>query len=134
MNKLLYLAFAALPLMAVTSCNDDDDLPSVDITVNYENGVQVDGTVYAVMGDTLKITGVDVKPTRAGKQATGGIVTYSLNGLTYFVSAVSPYPCYIPTGDFYRQLRARYADANFRSRLHPGQSLHVHPSQIRREC
>jgi len=100
MKKFMYLALAALPVLAVTACSDDDDTPDVDISVNYENGVQVEDTVYAVMGDTLKITGIEVKAKRPGKKATGGIVTYNLNGVTYFVSAVAPYPCYIPTSDF----------------------------------
>lgn len=96
----MYLMLAAIPLMGFTACSDDDDTPDVNISVNYENGVQVADTVYAVMGDTLKITGIDVKANRPGKKATGGIVTYNLNGVTYFVSAVAPYPCNIPTSDF----------------------------------
>ena len=61
MKKLLFLLLA-LPLLGLAvSCDDDDNLPKVDITFSYTNGTVVGSQVYVVKPDTLYIDG---KPTQ----------------------------------------------------------------------
>jgi len=52
MKKILTILFVltAIPLV-FTACDDDNDLPDVDITVNFENAVRADdGRIYIVKG------------------------------------------------------------------------------------
>lgn len=97
MKKLLYLLFL-LPLFSLASCHDDDDLPNVDVTVTVSNVAVVDGDdIYVVQGDTLGVDGVAVKG-NGGKAAIYG-VTYSLDGLAYVASPISPFGLTLPTGN-----------------------------------
>ena len=88
MKKLFYLLIA-LPLFMV-SCSDDNDLPNVSITANFEGGTQVNGSYYVVQGDTLFVEGMTLE--NYGKEnATIGGVRYFLDHLTLGSSIVAPY-------------------------------------------
>ena len=54
MKKFLYLLLL-LPLGFLTSCHDDDDMPSVDITVSIDNAVDAEG----LGGKAAGISGVN---------------------------------------------------------------------------
>ena len=49
-----------VPVLAMTSCHDDNDLPDVDFDITFENAVEVDNQMYIAKGDTLKVTGITV--------------------------------------------------------------------------
>ena len=57
MKKFLYLLLL-LPLGFLTSCHDDDDMPSVDITVSIDNAVDADGRIFIVSGEPLTVSGI----------------------------------------------------------------------------
>lgn len=97
MKKLSFMLLI-LPLMAVmASCSDDDDRPSVNITLTYGNATVVNDTVYVVRPDTFKIESVKVTATRKDKVATNGTVIYRFPGYLPVASAFAPYGCEIIT-------------------------------------
>ena len=55
MKRLFYLFICALPLMFVSSCDDDNDLPDVDFIIDITDGVYKDGNIYVVAGEDLTI-------------------------------------------------------------------------------
>lgn len=97
---LLLLPLLALPLfLGLTSCNDDNDLPNVDISIAISGGKAVDGTIYVVQGDTLTIEGITVTNLDSKKGA-------SITGATYFwdyyrlgTAVIPPYGFDIVTTD-----------------------------------
>lgn len=94
MKKWLYSAMLAIvPAMAftATSCNDDDDLPNVDITLNVEGGTIKDGVIYVVQGDTLNVAGVNVVNNDAGKPAAIAYAKYYWDYVPIGLSAVAPW-------------------------------------------
>lgn len=94
MKKLFYLLLA-LPL-AFVSCDDDKDLPDVEIYATYEGGTQVGDTYYVVKGDELQITGVTLK-NNGNKEATIGGVRYFWDYMPLATSVTAPYALNIAT-------------------------------------
>lgn len=68
MKKLLYLLLL-LPFGFLASCSDDDDFPSVNITTSFDGGTFYDNTIYAVVGDTLSVQGIEATPIPGTKNA-----------------------------------------------------------------
>lgn len=101
MKKIMWLLLA-LPLMAVmTSCHDDDDLPDVILTVNYENAINYDDVLYVVRGDTLKIDSVAATPaTPQGKAVQLLGVSYRWNGWLLGTTLIPPFSATIATDNF----------------------------------
>lgn len=64
---LLILLF--LPLLALVSCSDEKDLPDVSLDFDLENCTDVDGTIYVVQGQDMKITAVNVINNESHKHA-----------------------------------------------------------------
>ncbi len=94
MKKWFYLMLlAVMPLMAVSlaSCDDDDDLPNVDISLSVDKGTVVDGTIYVVQGDTLQIASVNVVNNEPNKGAAITNVNYYWDGVYYAPAIFSPY-------------------------------------------
>lgn len=85
------LLLLALPLLFLSACNDDDDLPDVDITVNVDGLYQADGQLYAVKDTPLQINSVTVAPVGTSKEAALGSVRYYCNGVYQVTSMVAPY-------------------------------------------
>lgn len=97
MKKLFYsILLAVLPVMAMSlvSCNDDNDLPDVNIALDVENATMVNGTIYVVQGDTLNVTGIRVTNNEAGKGAAVTNVKYYIDGYFIGESIFSPFPAY----------------------------------------
>ncbi len=90
-KHFLPLMLLALPLLFLSSCNDDEDLPNVDITVSFEGLYQADGQLYAVRDIPLKINSITVTPVGATKEAALGSVRYYCNGVFQGTSVLSPY-------------------------------------------
>ncbi len=102
MKKLLYLLLL-LPLGFLASCSDDDnDFPSVEVTVNVANAVDKDGQLYIVAGQPLTVDSIGVNGL-GGKAAAISGVTYSLDHLYMGYTIVKPFgasinAAYLPAG------------------------------------
>lgn len=91
MKKFLYLILLALPF-AFSSCSDDDkNLPNVSITLEFDDAVNVDGTIYAVQGTPFEIAGVKVVNNEADKAAFITSAAYYWDGYYLGSSYVEPY-------------------------------------------
>lgn len=92
MKKFLSLLLLALPLAFLnTACDDDNDLPNVDVSVAIENGTKVGNQLYVVRGDTLKIEGIYVKNNEEGKGATLINPSFYWDGLYIGIAIYQPY-------------------------------------------
>lgn len=94
MKKWFYLMLlAVIPTMAISfaSCNDDDDLPDVDISLSVDKGTVVDGTIYVVQGDTLQIASINVVNNEPNKGAAITNVNYYWDGIYYAPAVFSPF-------------------------------------------
>lgn len=102
MKKLLYLLLL-LPLGFLASCSDDDDMPSVDITVNIDNAVDANGRLYIVSGQPLTVTGITAEGL-GGKAAGISGVNYALDHVGMGYTIISPFAgsiaaAYLPVGN-----------------------------------
>lgn len=102
MKKLLYLLLL-MPLGFLASCHDDDDMPSVDITVNIDNAVDANGKIYIVSGEPLTVTGITAEGL-GGKAAGISGVNYVLDHVGMGYTIVSPFggsipAAYLPVGN-----------------------------------
>ena len=99
MKKLYYTLLLALPMLYLASCDDDNNLPDVDVSIQIDGGVGVDGAIYVVQGDTLKIEGINVINNEEGKEAVITSATYSWDYLLAGVSLTPPYGASFVTDD-----------------------------------
>ncbi len=102
MKKWYYLLILAiLPVMAVAfaSCNDDDDLPDVNISLTVDKGTVVDGVIYVAQGDTLQVASINVENNESGKGAGITNVNYYWDGYYYAPAVFSPFSMTFPTSD-----------------------------------
>jgi hypothetical protein len=98
MKKLFYLFAMALPLaFCASSCDDDDDLPDVEISVAFSGCQNVDGTLFVVQGDTLSIDSVTVTNLEKGKAAVLTSATYYWDAVCLGTAIVQPYSFKIAT-------------------------------------
>lgn len=93
------LLLLALPLLFLAACNDDDDLPDVDITVNFDGLYQADGQLYALRDAPFKITSVKATPAGDSKEAAIGSVRYYCNGAFEMTSVLSPFEATFDVAD-----------------------------------
>jgi hypothetical protein len=100
MKKLFYLIAMALPLVFfATSCDDDDDLPNVEMSVAFSNCKIVDDVVFVVQGDTLTIDSVTVTNLEKGKAAAITSATYYWDAVRLGTAVVSPFRFQIATSE-----------------------------------
>ncbi|MEZ3552249.1 MAG: hypothetical protein K1W02_16320 [Muribaculaceae bacterium] len=98
MKKLVYLLLI-LPFAFVAACDDDDDLPEVEITYTMSNVTQVDNSFYAIKGDTAIIDNLTVKSLN-GNSATVTGVRYYLDYLPIISNpVVTPFSTWFETED-----------------------------------
>lgn len=91
MKKLYYMLLLALPVLYFASCDDDNNLPDVDVSIQVDGGVSVDGAIYVVQGDTLKVESINVINNEEGKNAIITSATYSWDYRLAGVSVTPPY-------------------------------------------
>lgn len=91
MKKLYYFLLVALPMLLFASCDDDNNLPDVDVSVKIEGAVNVDGVLYAVKGDTIDIASITVINREEGKSAIITSASYSWDYRFAGVSVTPPY-------------------------------------------
>lgn len=93
----LLLGLVVLPL-AMTSCDDDNDLPDVDVTVTFDNATKAeDGSMYIVKGNPISVSSIYVTNREAGKKAIATAAIYYLDGIRIGASIVSPLAFSFPT-------------------------------------
>lgn len=96
MKKLFYLLFA-LPLFFV-ACDDDNDLPNVEVYATFEGGTQVGDSYYVVQGDELQVTGVTLVNHDTKEAAIGG-VRYFWDYMPIGTTITQPYAINIATAE-----------------------------------
>lgn len=74
MKKLFYLFFL-LPFSLLMACNDDNDLPQVDLTLTLSGVTLVNDNFYTVSGEDIIVEGLSVKSLN-GKPSTVANVGY----------------------------------------------------------
>lgn len=89
MKKLLYILML-MPVCFLASCSDDDDYPSVDLTVEMTGAAGVDNVIYVVQGEEFGIESITVKSLN-GNQAALTSVGYYWDGILSQVAPVAPY-------------------------------------------
>lgn len=91
MKKFYYFLLLAIPMLFVASCHDDNNLPDVDVSVKIAGAVNVDGVIYAVQGNTIKIESINVVNREEGKSAIITSASYSWDYRFVGVSVTPPY-------------------------------------------
>lgn len=79
MKKLFYLLLLLPFAFGVSSCNDDDDLPNVNITMNFSNVVAEDGVLYVAETDTIYFDSIETKAIDSNQSATLTNILYFWN-------------------------------------------------------
>lgn len=79
MKRLYLFLLALLPVIGLTSCSSEDDLPKVDIQVTYSGATDIDEVLYVVQGNQLSIDAITVTPLDGTKKATIGATAYYWN-------------------------------------------------------
>ncbi len=100
MKKFLF-ALMALPLMtAFTSCSDDDDVPDVDIKLEFAaTNTVINNEVYVVKPEDIQVVAVKVTSNIKDQNAGTSNVSYFLDGYPMGTNYISPYGINIPTKD-----------------------------------
>lgn len=96
MKNLFLLLAMALPTVFFTSCDDDNDVPNVDVTVQMEGVTRVDNTLYVVQGEPLKIASITLTD-NTKKGAVIGSATYFWDYYRVGGTIVAPYGMTIDT-------------------------------------
>lgn len=111
MKKFLYtlLLLAAPVLMA--SCSNDDELPQVDMSIDYSGATETEGVLYIVSGDKLSIDAINVTPLKGYGKATIGATAYYWNYQYIGTSIEEPFGIAIdtedmPVGDYVLQINS----------------------------
>lgn len=95
---LLLMSVVAFAMsLGLTSCNDDNDLPNVDMSITISGAKAVDGTIYVVQGDTLTIDAITVKNLDSNKNAAITAATYYWDYYRLGTAMIPPYGFNIAT-------------------------------------
>lgn len=97
MKKLYYFLLMALPVLFFASCDDDNNLPDVKVSIQVDGGVSVNDILYVVQGDTLKVEDIKVINQEEGKNAMITSASYSWDYMFLGVSVTPPFGVKIPT-------------------------------------
>lgn len=97
MKKLLYLLLL-IPLGFLSSCSSDDDYPSVDVEVTFNNASVYKNVVYVLDGTNLTIENIGVKSLN-GSQATLANITYYWDDIFQPELTFGEYPLTIATAN-----------------------------------
>lgn len=97
MKKLSFLLLA-LPLLMV-SCDDDDNLPKVDLNIEVAGGVSSDGYIYVLQGDDLSINSITVDTEESTPDVKISGADYYLDYRPIWSTVVPPYAFTLDTGN-----------------------------------
>lgn len=90
MKRLYYLLLALPLLVGFTACDDNDDVPPVDVTVTLNGAAVVDGIVYVVQPDGFSVESVNLI-NNGTKNAVLGSVVYIWDYRRVGESVIQPY-------------------------------------------
>lgn len=115
MKKLLYFLLL-IPLGFLASCSSDDDYPSVDVEVTFNNASVYKNVVYVMDGTDLAIEDIAVKSLN-GNQATLANITYYWDGIFQPELTFGEYPLTIatatqPIGKHYLQFNCKLLEVD----------------------
>lgn len=99
MKRIFYLLLALPVLLFLSSCDDDNDLPDVSLSIEYDGAVEDDGVLYVVQGDTLNVIALRAVPAEGTKEAAISAVGYFWDGIPQGETNISPFPISIVTTD-----------------------------------
>lgn len=91
MKKVYYFLLMALPILFFASCDDEKSLPDVDVSIQIEGGVRVDGIIYVVQGETFSVEAINIQNREQGKEALITSATYSWDYRYAGVSVTPPF-------------------------------------------
>lgn len=92
MKKFISLLLLSIPMvMGFTSCNDDDNLPDVQMSITVSGAQRIDNVIYVVRGDTLDIDSIGITNNEAGKAAAITSASYYWDYQPLGVSTLPPY-------------------------------------------
>ena len=99
MKKLLFTLLAALPLLVLGACSDDNDnsLPDVDFNISMQGATDVDGIIYIVQGSPLTIESISVVNNEPGKEAMISGANFYWDGYFLGYAVEPPYAFLIQT-------------------------------------
>lgn len=89
MKKFLYLLFA-LPMLMLSACHDDDNVPNVDLDIQFSGVTVKDNVIYVVQGEPITVESVSLI-NNTDKNGTLGVVTYYWDYYRVGSQVVSPY-------------------------------------------
>ncbi len=91
---ILLTAIAAAVCAGFTSCDDDNDLPDVSMSITIEGGVfDTDGDIYVVQGDELNVQSVNIVNNIQGQSAAITYANYYWNYQLVAASTLPPFGC-----------------------------------------
>lgn len=99
MKKFLYLLLVMPFLCALSACDDDDNIPQVNLSIDYKGATLQDGVLYVVQGEPLEITALRAIPDEGTKAATISSATYYWDGIPAERIFASPFPVTVNTTD-----------------------------------
>ena len=89
MKKLLYL-FLVLPFSLLMSCNDDNDLSPLDLSLSLSGVTVLDDVFITVAGEEVSIDGLTAKSID-GKNTGLSNITFYLNGIPLVGTPGNPF-------------------------------------------
>lgn len=93
-SSILLSALAVASAAAFTSCDDDNDLPDVSMSITIDGGVfDTDGDIYVVQGDQLNVQSVNIINNIQGQAAAITYANYYWNYRLVAASTLPPFGC-----------------------------------------
>lgn len=109
MKKFYYFLLMAMPILFFASCDDEKNLPDVDVSIQIDGGVRVNDVIYVVQGDNFTVKAINVENREQGKKALITSATYSWDYHFVCVSVAPPFGAEFTTeamepGDYLLQI------------------------------
>ena len=93
-TSILLSALAVAVSAGFASCDDDDDLPDVSMSITIEGGVfDTDGDIYVVQGDELNVLSVNIVNNIEGQDAAITYANYYWDYRLVASNMVPPFGC-----------------------------------------
>lgn len=112
MKKLFYLLMLPLALLAA-SCSDDNDFPDVELITSFDGATHYNDTIYAVAGDTLRLTDIQARPLQGARPAAISDVSIAVNHRVVYPTPLNPvwqgFPALVTTAPGLNLLQLSFA-------------------------